>query len=422
MGIAEMYSDLKKNVESATAFRLRRKLQPAGGIGDKVFPPTYSEGKYALETRIIDGERLPCVILDSVQSQANRMELALLNAHRQGKIHIPVVSVNFSEAGFSDIGSITTLETPHRIADAIFRDSITENGTPFPKDEEKNGWKFATHSDATALFEFCPTGLLFGIWFNPTGGPGNSGTFGTRFQRAIVSEIIGVDIEQGVTTGGQSNPLGLAVKEVYYRKKSGEWWVDEKDCPEDTNTKKEDEKIKKVKISEINHGSVTPDYAYASVKNSKSNGAPRVKGGVTLKYALQTVVISLAALRRLSFPENGNLSPDRDIAARTVLAVMGLCAATLSSEREGDLRSRCILVPEDAPHWETVGQNGECMPLEITSDDTCSLLQLAVDEAKSLGLSWRSDGVSLLPGSNLLKLVSKSRESTESVDTDDKGE
>ena len=78
----ELTLDVVKHAvaDNAAAFRCITEYQPAGGAGDKVFPPTYEGGKYAVETRIIRGERVQCVLLDSVQSQANRMELALLEA------------------------------------------------------------------------------------------------------------------------------------------------------------------------------------------------------------------------------------------------------------------------------------------------------------------------------------------------------
>ena len=57
-----------------------------GGAGDKVFPPTYAvaegaENKYAIEERRMPGtgEIVRSVVLDSVASQANRFELALLD-------------------------------------------------------------------------------------------------------------------------------------------------------------------------------------------------------------------------------------------------------------------------------------------------------------------------------------------------------
>ena len=37
---------------AAAAFRCVTDYQPAGGPGDKVFPPTYEGGKYATEERI----------------------------------------------------------------------------------------------------------------------------------------------------------------------------------------------------------------------------------------------------------------------------------------------------------------------------------------------------------------------------------
>ena len=49
------YEVLRKATESAAAFRCRRKLQPAGGEGDKVFPPTYAGAVYAVEQRRVKG-------------------------------------------------------------------------------------------------------------------------------------------------------------------------------------------------------------------------------------------------------------------------------------------------------------------------------------------------------------------------------
>src|SRR6266540_3582548 len=65
------------------------------------------------------GEIAECVLLDSVQSQANRMELALLDARFDQEVLLKKFTV-------------TSLEAPHRAADAIFRDS-TYSGTMFRK-------------------------------------------------------------------------------------------------------------------------------------------------------------------------------------------------------------------------------------------------------------------------------------------------
>ena len=56
--------------QNVAAFRCRQRLQPAGGDGDKVFPPTYAGAVYAIEERRIkdsDGkwQTVPCVLMDS---------------------------------------------------------------------------------------------------------------------------------------------------------------------------------------------------------------------------------------------------------------------------------------------------------------------------------------------------------------------
>ena len=49
---------------TAAAFLCRRRLQPAGGEGDKVFPPTFAGAVYAVEQRRVAGTEGPvrCVV------------------------------------------------------------------------------------------------------------------------------------------------------------------------------------------------------------------------------------------------------------------------------------------------------------------------------------------------------------------------
>src|SRR5438045_9031452 len=87
-------TDLQNAVTGgAAAFRLTLKLE---AVSPKVFPPTYEGGKYATESRRINGQELPCVLLDSVASQANRMELTLQDAWMGSELALPVVSADFS--------------------------------------------------------------------------------------------------------------------------------------------------------------------------------------------------------------------------------------------------------------------------------------------------------------------------------------
>ncbi len=110
--------------------RAKTELEPLGGPGDKLQPSTYgvedrAETKYALEHRRVDGEDRESVVLDSVASQANRLELALLEAYRNGEVAVPVISTDFSDIeGLAGYDRISSLEAPHRVFDAILRDSL----------------------------------------------------------------------------------------------------------------------------------------------------------------------------------------------------------------------------------------------------------------------------------------------------------
>ena len=157
---------------SFSALRIVRKLNPAGGKGTKVYPPSYSEGKYAFEDRIIDDRLVSTVILDSVQSQANRMEEALLRAYRKGDLLFPLIEMRLPD-GVTGNGRITTLEVPHRIADAIFRESELE-GVDFRLSKVGKAFANSNIGNATGLLNYCPQALIFGIW-DSTGSKGGLG-------------------------------------------------------------------------------------------------------------------------------------------------------------------------------------------------------------------------------------------------------
>src|SRR5262245_26462123 len=99
------------------ALRVVTHLEPVGGPGDKVFPATYEGAKYATERRRIDGQEVEAVLLDSVQSQANRMEAALLEAVRRGDCELPVLEVTIPRSRGDSV--VTSLDAPHRVFDAI---------------------------------------------------------------------------------------------------------------------------------------------------------------------------------------------------------------------------------------------------------------------------------------------------------------
>ncbi len=375
---------------SAAAFRSRSILQPAAGDGTKVFPPTYDKAAYATEERRVqqpDGtyKTTPCVLLDSVQAQANRLEDALQTGIDAGLFTdspIPIVQVDFpSEGLLNAVGKITSLQAPHRIADAILRDSL-HNGKPFRKSDIGEKLDHVSLQNATALYELCPTALVFGIWDST----GPKGGLGAKFQRAFVSEVVGINSIVGKKTGSRIDPLQIRSSALVVKTSDGSYAL--ADSPKQKGA---------VKPSEINHGNIPPT---------------RSEGGVTLDYAEQSAVLSLPALRRLHFPlADGTRSHDVDVAGQTVLAALALVAAALAAESGFDLRSRCLLWPTGPLTWELLEKPGsEPLQILIDSKSAVKVLADAVAAAEALGLKWRKEPLKLTPSPQLLALLRRSQE------------
>jgi len=164
--------ELRLAVGRDAALRRVQKLQPVGGPGDKIFPPTYpgernnDPPRHVFEMRRFDSKNTLCVLIDSVQSQANRLEEAL-NVSRNDGLMFPVIAVDFAGTEVADMGRITTLDAPHRVFDAIMRDSEL-NGIRLKDTDEGKRLVEAKPQNARAVYELSPTALLFGVW-NSTG-------------------------------------------------------------------------------------------------------------------------------------------------------------------------------------------------------------------------------------------------------------
>jgi CRISPR-associated protein Csb1 len=373
-------------VTEHAAFRRRLRLQPVGGRGDKIFPPTYpgdNGAHHVFERRRVDGSDVWTVLLDSVQSSSNRAEEALLAEVRAGQLELPLLSVDFTSTNVPEIGTITSLDAPHRIFDAILRDS-TLGGQPLMHSDLGKRLQLAKMSNAAAILESSPTALLFGAW-NSTG---EGGGLGAKFPRAFVSEIVGIHVpvdvhdgnveNAGRRTGSRIDPLGVLKGVPVFK------------SPTDWDTTEINKSYKKSKPSEINHGNIRP-----SVSDL----------GVTVDYAEHTVVISFAGLRRLFF---GNA--ERDAAARALLASLGLVAHLAQAKHGYALRSRCDLVPEEAVPFELVRYDGSTQAIDIDLDAALALYRSAVDEVRALGFAYSGAPVQLTPQAKLVELVAKSRE------------
>lgn len=387
---------------TGTAVRCMIKLVPAGGPASKVFPPTHSGGVYAWEMRRVGkDEVVPTVLLDSVQSQANRMEQALKQAFpvdeksKPPKCRIPIVRVDFNKP-FPDIGYVTTLDAPHRIADAIFRDSLVD-GKKFRESDIGRAFVQSTIRDATGLFRYCPHALVFGVWDST----GSAGGLGNKFQRAVTSEIVGIRAEKGVHTSSRIDPLGITKAAQIYRTREGGWTLKEGEA-----AKNDRGEPVTAKPSDFLHSNIPP-----TIDRDERTAEP-LRGGVTIDHAEQTVVLSLPALRRLRFPDDqGKEAPDRNDTARTVLAALALAAVAHQREQGYDLRSRCLLIPEGLAPFELIANDGKIDTYGLTAAQADVLLEDTIKAAKAKGLPWEENTITLEPEERLVELVRKSRES-----------
>ena len=393
------------------ALRSRLTLQPAGGDGDKVFPPSYSvpdsaEHKYAVEERQVgdSDNRSTTVLLDSVASQANRAELALLEGWERGELAFPVPFVDFTDdGGATDYQKLTVLEAPHRLADAIFRDSLLD-GTLFRLSDIGQAITDATPRNATNLFRYAPTSLLFGMWDST----GPKGGLGSKFQRAYVSEIVGLDAAVGRKVSSRIDPLQIEKVEpegrVYNSADPNEvWTLDEAGA-----------KTKKGKPEFASRGSESGEAGQPS-KINHGNIAPSIDaraGGVTISKARQTTVISLAALRNLRFR---GFDREAETAARTAIAALGLAAIVYQHETDFDLRSRCLLLPEHGPRIELLARDGSADGVAgLDRHSVAKILAAAASHAEALNIGWETEEIRLEPAPKLLELIRRSRAATAS--------
>jgi CRISPR-associated protein Csb1 len=352
------------------------------------------------EYRRIKGDNVLCVLIDSVQSQANRLEEAL-KAAREGGLAFPAIAVDFADTEVADIGRITTLDAPHRVFDAIIRDSELK-GTRFKETEAGKRLVEAKSHSARAVYELSPNALIFGAW-NSTG---EGGGLGAKFPRAVVSEIIGIgvatesevngrtgevrDVPSGRRTGSRIDPLGFRSGVAVYKMPNGDWSLEP---PAD---KKAKSAPKEVRPSEINHSNIAPSITPL---------------GVTVDYAQHIFVLSFSALRRLRFAGNAGPQSAADISAQTALAALGLASAAAQDRNGYFLRSRCDLVPEGdgVGAFEIVLANGQTEAVAVDFEAACRLVTEAAVVAKSAGIPWSADDLLLKPQSKLVQLVSESR-------------
>lgn len=375
MSTEELYQELLAAVALAgprAVLRFVATYQPAGGPGSKVFPPTYPAPnerelpQYLIETRTVAGQQRQNVLLDSVPSQANRAEEALLRAHREGLVHLPLFEIHHSGAGGDVV--LTSLEFPHRYADAYLRDSLLD-GKEFDKSELGVSLLAASLEDASALYTHDPGSLVFGAWNSHRKGRQQ------KFPRVYASEVIGWNPVVGQRKAGRMDPLNLQGGQKTSR--DGDDW---EFLPVATKTKNQ-------RLSEIGHGNVAPNSQH---------------GGVTIDSAERRATLSFAALDRIGF---GTAPREAALAARAVLASYAILADRLAFGRSSLwLRSGCELVLEQE-RVEWVHRGGETEQVDLSIEQALSLFQHATAQAEKHGLPLSTETITLTPSKRLAEAI-----------------
>lgn len=346
-----------------TAVVVRAVYQPVGGAERTVMPPTYPvtagerdpNARYLMDSRLVDGEQRRTVVIDQEPSQANRVEEALRDARDAGTLRLPVFELRAGGI------RLTSLDFPHRYADAYVRDSLVE-GVRFDQSPVGKRLRATTAADVRPLYEREPCSLLFGAWDSHRKGRW------PKFARLYAATMYGLDPIAGRRMGGRLDPVNLTGAVDDTAKAEADW----KFIPEGA-------KAKGKKLSEIGHGNIVPN---------------PVPGGVTVSEIRRIASISLAGLERLRF---GDASAEAASLARAALAALALASDRLAFGRPSVwLRSGCDL----AKVTETLGlerPGGEVDDLAVTARDALGAFDDLRERAAAAGVRMETDTVALEP-------------------------
>ena len=363
--------------------RIDTELEPLSGPGGPVKPAVYEGGRYQMDRRWAspaDEAPTPVIVIDNVPSQANRLEEAI-RRHRES-IKVPELVLDLSDLGNLPAHlprSLSSLEFPHRNADAYLRDARLDDDD-FTRTDLGQAIFGATPQTCGPLMAWFPQALLYGFWQSHLGKKRQN----TKHARAWVSEIVGWNPAATDTRvlGLKGDSLNLNTDEAITSNPDDRMrW--------DIGKVEKVEGGKKDKLSEIGHGQVP------------FMGDDATAAAVSFARVTQRATVSFAQLRRITL--GSNYSKEADAAARALLVALGLHAHVLAFGRGFALRSGAELRPEQvAVTW--LGATGDDARTIDDAATTFGLLRSAIDQAASAGVpldGWDKPPVMLTPKHNL---------------------
>lgn len=315
------------------ALHLKQELLPVEGKGGVIFPPTYADIGYNIDT-LADGTKVATI--DSVGSQANRMEPIFKQPPYDALV--PQIDV-----AYGNQRTISILDAGHRLGDALIRCVAKDDvsGFDLPAAAHEAFDVLQRTNDAAAIAKLAPTSLVFGAW--------DSRDTQAKLPRIVQSVIRAWDVEVLRRSAQYNPPLDYAALEVFG----------------------EEEKAKQ-------EGDPKSPLAKRGFVHVPAAGA---RGGIVARGPIRRdVTVNLVALRRL----NG----DNAKALRRYVLGLSLVAAT--QPLDPFIRQGCLIVPDlDQPaHWSLVARSGARAPLALT-EDVANDYAVATAKAFGVGASHR---------------------------------
>jgi CRISPR-associated protein Csb1 len=341
---------------------VRTELVPAGGPEASVAPAKYAlEAKkssaYVYEKRFVGGEVRDTVLIDSKQSQINRVEAALLQAIAEGHEilkDLPRIEVVYQRDGVEK--RYSDLKLPHRAFDGHIRAGEVERGEEkihVVDDKFYQSVRNATYANARALLDASPATLIFGGW--DASRKRNQG----RWRSVLVGEVIGVcaNTEPSKRGGARIDPMGASIN----------------------LSLEELQDLAERQHAELSNG----DGAKASVLGL--GGIPPTLnqlGGVACERIIRSQVLSFATLRQMRFGGNS----EADVACRALLAAIALYGLARANS-ELYFRANCDLREAGPAEVLIDKRNGEVEsfePLQVEAMDAllAAAFSYAVQHAK----------------------------------------
>jgi CRISPR-associated protein Csb1 len=370
------------------ALHLKQRLLPVEGEGGIIFPPTYADIGYNIDT-LADGTRVATI--DSVGSQANRLEPIFKAPSESSRDQwlVPQIEIILRDDPCGECAACRAAQAennqkgkkkaqcvkPHQVKRSILdlahrsADAVVQSCPGLASLVAEAFQRLRRTGDASLLCEIAPTSLVFGVW-------DSRGDSGEKLPRLVRSIIRAWDVEP-LYAAAQFNSIRKALSE--------EQW---------NELEKEAEAKPEIKPSKVGFDDAPATFRPVSTNAAKHmtefrDGSPnperRVLGGVLARGKIEReVTVNLVALRRLQGggdAETGHL--------RKYLLGLALVAAT--EDIDLFLREGCHLRYADQDAWLKVPRRGEPSVFKLESSAETYAKSHAEHYQKKWGSQW-SDG------------------------------